>query len=124
MLSSSSSPSPSFNPRFPSSSLLRERLYTRSSSNRIRRSSRSIAPTNISLGAPITRALTLLTRTSAGIASTLASRLLCTLDWLHCLLIVRLAPTFAALTSLQVRQTSSLGVDITDLLIGLRVERH
>ena len=74
------------------------------------------------LRAPVARALTLGTRAYTSIASALTSRLLSSRNVFHCLLVLLYAA--AAFPALQIRQASCLGLDISNLLIALRIEAY
>ena len=101
-------------------SLLRQRLHPTGSSNRIRRPSRALFPTYPSFRAPTTSTLPLFTRASSRITPTLTRSLLRTRHILHRLRI--LLHTTTTLSALHIRQTSRLSMDVTNLLIRLRVE--
>ena len=75
---------------------------------------------NSRLRAASASALALGTRANASIASTLTSCLLSSRNMLYCLLI--LLQTTTALPTLQIRQAPRLGMDVSNLLVALRVE--
>ena len=103
-------------------SLLSQRLHARSVGNNISRSSSSLLSVYPRLGAPIARALTLGTRAYTGVASALTSRLLSSRNMFHCLLVLLHAAT--AFPTLQIRQASCFGMDVSNLLIALRIEAY
>ena len=103
-------------------SLLSQRLHARSVGNNIRRSSSSFLSVYSRLRASIACALTLGTRAYTSIASALTSSLFSSRNMLHCLLVVLYAAT--AFPALQIRQASCLGMDISNLLIALRIEAY
>ena len=75
---------------------------------------------NLRFRATAASALALGTRACASVACALTSRLLSPRNMLYGLLILLQAAT--ALAALQIRQTSCLGVDVSNLLVALGVE--
>ena len=105
-----------------SSRLLTQRLHTTARSNIRRRPRSRLLARKPALRTPTTSTLAISTRTNAGIASAAAGSLIAALNVLHRLLILFL--TAMPFSSLEIRQTPSLGVDVSHLLIALGVKRR